>query len=205
MKLTVLSVLLTLLLAGCSWLPDHTGKYREVATLEPMTVPEDMVFLGRDDHFTVPNPELRLYPEKKRSRFVMPPPPSQLGEEASLAAAPAEAALDDMPDPQRTRIVLSRDGNDFPIIMIYTRFEWAWEYVGNGLGKTDLKITDRSRDLGVYYVTLPRRLSARSEEFQIKLSHTVNGVQVAFLNQKGSALADKSLGDTVLQLLYDQL
>ena len=89
--------------------------------------------------------------------------------------------------------------------MIYTAFPWAWEYVGQSLAETDLRIEDRSRDAGIFFVRVPKQYGLDEKEAQIKLSHTVNGVQVAVLNSRGTALVEAGPGKAILQRLYDSL
>ena len=43
-----------LTLAGCGLIPDNSLRYREAQVLEPMTVPGDMVFIGADPLYAVP-------------------------------------------------------------------------------------------------------------------------------------------------------
>jgi uncharacterized lipoprotein len=196
-RLAALSLIVTL--TGCSLLPDRTLDYRKAELLPRMVVPEDMVLLPSDDLFSVPDPERRLT-YKPKDRFDVPTPPV-----AEIAVEAEPSADAPVPDVRNTRIVLTRDGNDYPIIMIYTAFPWAWEYVGSSLGGTDIKIEDRSREAGIFFVRVPKQYGLGEREAQIKLSHTVNGVQVAVLNSRGTALVEQKPGQAILQRLYDNL
>lgn len=196
----VISVwLISLLFTGCSLSPDRRLEYRKVETLPRMALPEGMKLVAEDDRFAVPDAEQRLYYEKKE-RFELPFPP-QLGVLASEEPDQDVAA----PGVEKTRIVLSRDGNNYPMIMIETVYPWAWEYVGQALPTTELKIDDRNRDIGVYFVRVPERFGADSREVQIKLSRVANGVQVTVLDRKGEALLAREPGKQILQHLYDAL
>lgn len=195
----VLLIVSLLLLNGCSLLPDHTLDYRKAKVLPRMTVPEDMTVDSSEDLFGVPELDRRV-PYREKDRFEVPLPP-----ESVVSVEPAPAPDEPVPDVRNTRIVLTRDGNDYPIIMIYTAFPWAWEYVGQSLAETDLRIEDRSRDAGIYFVRVPKQYGLDEKEAQIKLSHTVNGVQVAVLNSRGSALVEAGPGQAILQRLYDSL
>ena len=192
-------VLLPLFLNACSFLPDHTLDYRKASVLPRMQVPDDMTMDSSEDMFRVPEVDRRVaYREK--DKFEAPTPPV-----AEVAVEPEPAADETVPDVRNTRIVLTRDGNDYPIIMIYTAFPWAWEYVGQSLADTDLRIEDRSRDAGIFFIRVPKQYGLNEKEAQIKLSHTVNGVQVAVLNSRGTALVDAGPGKAILQRLYDSL
>lgn len=188
-----------LALNGCSLLPDHTLDYRKAEVLPRMVVPEDMAVDSGEDFFRVPEADRRV-PYRAKDRFEVPTPPV-----SELAVEPVPAPGEPVPDVRNTRIVLTRDGNDYPIIMIYTAFPWAWEYVGQSLAETDLRIEDRSRDAGIFFVRVPKQYGLDEKEAQIKLSHTVNGVQVAVLNSRGTALAEAGPGKAILQRLYDSL
>ena len=195
----LLLALSVLALTGCSLLPDHTLDYRKAEVLPRMVVPEGMSVDSSEDLFRVPEPDRRVrYREK--DRFEVPTPP-----ETTVAVEPGPAPGEPVPDVRNTRIVMTRDGNDYPIIMIYTAFPWAWEYVGQSLAETDLRVEDRSRDAGIFFVRVPKQYGLGEKEAQIKLSHTVNGVQVAVLNSRGTALVEASAGKAILQRLYDSL
>ena len=195
----LLLALSVLALTGCSLLPDHTLDYRKAEVLPRMVVPEGMSVDSSEDLFRVPEPDRRVrYREK--DRFEVPTPP-----ETTVAVEPGPAPGEPVPDVRNTRIVMTRDGNDYPIIMIYTAFPWAWEYVGQSLAETDLRVEDRSRDAGIFFVRVPKQYGLGEKEAQIKLSHTVNGVQVAVLNSRGTALVEASAGKAILQRLYDRL
>ena len=195
----LLLALSVLALTGCSLLPDHTLDYRKAEVLPRMVVPEGMSVDSSEDLFRVPEPDRRVrYREK--DRFEVPTPP-----ETTVAVEPGPAPGEPVPDVRNTRIVMTRDGNDYPIIMIYTAFPWAWEYVGQSLAETDLRVEDRSRDAGIFFVRVPKQYGLGEKEAQIKLSHTVNGVQVTVLNSRGTALVEASAGKAILQRLYDSL
>lgn len=194
-----LLIVLPALLAGCSWLPDHTTDYQRVEPEKPMTVPADMYFEGEQPLFTVPDVEKRLYSDDPE-RVDVPKPPKldialreQLGEDA------------DRPDPTRTRIVLARDGNGYPNIMMYIAFQWAWEYVDQALAQTDLEVDDRDRESGVFFLEVPRNYGLDERDAQLKLSHTSNGVQIVVMDRKGESLVEKGPGQDILQALYDKL
>jgi outer membrane protein assembly factor BamC len=188
-----------LVLTGCSLLPDHTLDYRKAEVLPRMAVPEGMSVDSSEDLFRVPEPDRRV-PYREKDRFEVPTPPA-----AAVAVESGPAPDEPVPDVRNTRIVLTRDGNDYPIIMIYTAFPWAWEYVGQSLAETDLRVEDRSRDAGIFFVRVPKQYGLDEKEAQIKLSHTVNGVQVAVLNSRGTALVEAGPGKAILQRLYDSL
>lgn len=195
----ILVALPLLLLNGCFLLPDHTLDYRKAEVLPRMQVPEGMTLDSSEDLYRVPEAERRVA-YRAKDKFEVPTPPV-----AEVNVEPAPAPDEPVPDVRNTRIVLTKDGNDYPIIMIYTAFPWAWEYVGQSLAETDIRIEDRSRDAGIFFVRVPKQYGLDEKDAQIKLSHTVNGVQVAVLNSRGTALIEPGPGKAILQRLYDSL
>lgn len=192
-------VLVSSLIAGCSWIPDRTLVYREAEVAERMEVPEGMYFSGFQDSFPIPDAEDRVPPSTDRFRPPSPPQLAILGRlSEDLDAAPVE-------DPGRLSAIMGRDGNGYPILMLNTQFVWAWEYIGQALGRTDLNIEDRNRESGIYYIRVPSSYGLTERQAQIKLSHTVNGIQVAVLNQRGTTLVQQTPGQAILERLYNEL
>ncbi|HBL87809.1 MAG TPA: hypothetical protein DD399_13485, partial [Alcanivorax sp.] len=137
--------------AGCGLIPDNSLRYREAQVLEPITVPGDMVFIGADPLYAVPQMERRLQGKGEgEDKFEAPRPPQ-------LVAAPGEADDEEeqtpaAPDDNTGQAVLAKDGSGYPIIMMPTSFAWAWEKVSEALTQTDLRVTDRNRDQGVFFL-----------------------------------------------------
>lgn len=188
--------------SGCSWLPDSSLNYRDAQVLEPMEVPEDGVFIGEQPLYSVPRQEERLVGRgEDEKRFAVPRPPQLV----VLGSTDDDEAQQPAPKDASSKAILARDGNGYPIIMMSTRFAWAWEYVGEALGKTDLKISDRDREVGIYYLRVPERYTLGAKSAQLKLSHTTNGIQVAVLNEEGTALVEKTPGQAILERIFDEL
>ena len=188
--------------SGCGFLPNHHLDYRKAESIAPMNVPDGMVFLGEQALYPVP--EGKPKPEYESAKKDSIPEPPQLVRQDMAdnddVPLPAEGV-----DVTNTRVVMARDGNGYPIIMMHTPFSWAWEYVSQALSATDLKIDDRDRDSGTFYIKAPKKYEIDGREVQIKLSHTANGIQIAVLNRKGTSLLDKASGQKVIQRLYDEL
>ncbi len=200
MKKLFLFILSGVYVAGCSLMPDRTMDYRYAGSLPRMEVPEDMVFSGEQDLFPIPEAASADQKRRTRGRFEVPPAPR-------LDVTPTADRRHPGGDPSRSeiRVLMTRDGNGYPIIMMQTGFNWAWERVAGALKKTDIRINDRNRDSGIFFVTVPARYGLADTRAQVKLSHTVNGIQVALLNGQGTALVDKDPGLAVLQRLHDQM
>lgn len=187
----------TLVLTGCS----PSTAYRKAEERPPIKVPGDMVFEGEQPLYPIPDNGPRAQWDKANDKFQVPGPPQIREPEAEPSdeqAPPARA--------ENTRVVLARDGNGYPIIMMHTRFAWAWEYVGQALREAGFKIDDRDRESGLYYIDLPEPYREKKRKSaQIKLSHTANGIQIAVLKADGTALLDKGPGQDILSRLYEEL
>ena len=186
------------LLAGCGLFPDRTLVYQEAEPAEPMEIPSDMAFVGGDELYPVPDPERRL--ERTGKRFEPPRPPQ-------LEVARRENGTLDSVRPIRRdagRAVLTRDGNDYPVIMLPTDFAWAWEHTAAALEASELSVRDRNREAGIFNVRVPREHNIPGNEVQLRLSHTVNGIQLAILSRDGRSLVDRDISAEVLQTLHRQ-
>ena len=203
MKKAALTLALVVTAAsGCSWLPDSSLNYRDAQMLEPMQAPEDGVFIGEQPLYSVPRQEERLVGRgEDEKRFEVPKPPQLV----VLGGADEDESQQPAPKDASSKAILARDGNGYPIIMMSTRFAWAWEYVGDALGNTDLKISDRDREVGIYYLKVPERYTLDAKTAQLKLSHTTNGIQVAVLNEEGTALVEKTPGQAILERIFEEL
>mgnify|MGYP003571102279 FL=1 len=191
-------------LAGCGLIPDNSLRYREAQVLEPMTVPGDMVFIGAEPLYAVPQGERGRRGKGEGEEKLKAPRPPQ------LVAAPGEAEDDQEDTPVAApadtgQPVLAKDGSGYPIIMMPTSFAWAWEKVTEALTQTDLRVTDRNRDQGVFFLTVPERYQLQPPQARLKLSHTTNGIQVAVLNEEGTALAEKASGLAILESINGEL
>ena len=195
---TLATVMSVVMFSGCSWIPDRTLVYQEAETSPRMDVPEGMFFSGFQDGFPIPDVDQRVTPSDERFQPPTPPQLAILGREDDAEAAASV-------DPGRLSAIMGRDGNGYPIIMLNTQFVWAWEYVGQALGRTDLTIEDRNRESGIYYIRVPGSYGLSEQQAQLKLSHTVNGIQVAVLDRRGTALVAQTPGQAILERLNNEL
>lgn len=202
--LNLLVTALALSASGCSLFPDHRLDYRKAEVTTPMALPPGMAMTDAPALFPVPDPERRA-PYQEDEVMQVPEPPAlpvldQLDADPQAESVPAPGD-----DPTNTRVVLARDGSGYPMIMMYTSYAWAWEYVGQALTETDLRIDDRDRESGLYYLTVPKGYGLDEKVARLKLSQTVNGVQITVLDRKASALVDRGPGQDILQTLYNSL
>ena len=129
---------------------------------------------------------------------LMPPPP-----ELNVISEELEEELLEL-DPEKTSVILSRDGSGYPMIMMHTSFAWAWEYVSKAILETDLGVEDRDRESGVFYLDVPKSYGM-TDEAHLKLSQTAAGIQITVIEPKEGVLAEKGPSLDMLQVLYDKL
>lgn len=200
-KQVILVPLFSLLAAGCSWLPDHRLDYQDAAPGRALDLPAGLVMQDVTQAYDLPD-QGSLLPKGEKRRFSVPLP-------EQLASIRTEAEDRQVAEPapavSSVRSVMSNDGNGYPMIMVHTRFAWAWEYVGSALKKSGIKISDMDRAAGIYYIQLSKSRDIKEREIQVKLSHTTNGVQVVTMDKKGTALLDKTQGRVILTRIYAEL
>lgn len=195
----------SLVLAACSLLPDHSLDYRQAEVTPPMTMPDNMVFLGAQALYVVPDQQDRLTgPRQGEDGFEAPQPPQLLALSSGKGTAGEEAAVPPPPGKDTTP-VLGKDGSGYPIIMMPVSYAWAWERVTQALTQTDLRVTDRNRDQGLFYLTVPEHYRLSPPQAKLKLSHTTNGVQVTVLKGEGAELAAKDSSLAILEQIQDKL
>lgn len=204
-QITVIAAV-SLGLTACALLPDHSLDYRDAKVLKPMTVPDGMVFLGAQGLYQVPNRQERLTgPLDGEDSFEAPRPP-QLVKTGDDGEPGTPEAVTPPPPGTDTTPILAKDGSGYPIIMMPVSYAWAWEKVGQALTQTDLRVTDRNRDQGLFYLTVPERYRLSPPQARLKLSHTTNGIQVTVLGgNEGMELAPKDSGLAILEQVHAKL
>lgn len=186
-------------LAGCSLFPNHRLDYQDVQRGEPLTVPAN-IHLRHQAAYTLPD-NGPLLPADQYGELTIKPP-AQLPSLVQVKNTQKPADKAPAPDVRQVRSVLTQDGNGYPMIMMHTRFAWAWEYVAQALKESDINIEDRNRSAGVFYVQLPEKYDEKERDARVKLSHTTNGIQVVAMKEDGGALLKKSIGHLLLAGIY---
>ncbi|MCG8669460.1 MAG: outer membrane protein assembly factor BamC [Pseudomonadales bacterium] len=103
-----------------------------------------------------------------------------------------------------TSFVMTRDGNDLPVLVIQKDFNRAWIDVGEALDKSDLVVEDRNRSLGLYYVVYGKNEEGDENIFQLKLNRAENGIQVA-VQLDDENIAPKDVSDEILETVKENL
>lgn len=188
-----------LMLVACS-----TGtEYRKAEMIQSMETPSGVSFEGGEPLYSVPDADQRTRYDEDDDKFVVPEPPQV---RAPIADSEDEDTDPGKPGPDteiETR--LTQDGNGYPIIMMRTRFAWAWARVEQGLAEADIRVNDRNRASGLFYVRLPEGLEAEDRRVRLKLSQTANGIQLAVLKRKSEELLARTPARGLLERLHEQL
>ncbi|PCJ46081.1 MAG: hypothetical protein COA99_03500 [Moraxellaceae bacterium] len=75
--------------------------------------------------------------------------------------------------------LMTRDGNDYPVLMMQMDFNRAWIDVGLAIKKAELTQTDLNLSLGIYYIAVEVEDEEEPQIYEVKLISANNGVQVA--------------------------
>jgi len=198
-----LSLLMSVLvwLTACSLFPNHRLDYQQVKLGDSLSLPEGMEINDAQQAYLLPD-DGPLLSEQQKGKLVIEPPKRLASIEIQQQDLDSSAP---MPVVKQVNSVMSNDGNGYPMIMIHTRFAWAWEYVEQALEASRIKVTDRDRAAGVYFIRLPKNIDTKQTAAEVKLSHTTNGVQVVALDKKGVELLNKEQGRLLLARIYAEL
>jgi len=212
-RLALAPLLLVLLLpAGCGQngiFRDRGFDYLRAEPGKPLAYPEGLAAIPSQELYPVPDLEQRAKAvegqkrkKRKKPKIEIPEPPKLVKLDAAAAEAPADAG-----DPvlSADRVVLTRDGNGYPVLMLDVGFDWAWQRVGDALAKESMvKVEDLDRGRAVYYVVVDGKRNSADEPWQLKLNYTANGVQVA-LQVDENGMAPIELAEPLIRKLKDGL
>ncbi len=100
--------------------------------------------------------------------------------------------------------LLTRDGNDFPVLVMQRDFNRAWIAVAEALEKSGLIIEDRNRSLGIFYLNYGEDDEGEPVQYQLKLNRAENGIQVA-VQISDDEVAPKAVSDQILESVKENL
>lgn len=196
-------VLAALLLSGCGQhgiFRDRGFDYLQARVAQPLAYPDGMTPIPAQELYPVPDAEQRQAPSasKKKRKIEVPLPPQLV----TLEQAPEVKGSSSQVVPE-TRVVLTRDGNNYPVLMLDLDFDWAWQEVGDALKQqSSVKVEDIDRGLGVYFIAIDGKRNSVGEPWQLKLNYTANGIQVA-LQVDENAMAPVELSAPLMEQLKD--
>lgn len=207
MMRTLVASVLALALAGCGsngLFRDRGFDYLRAEVGVPLNYPDGIRAIPAQELYPVAGVEQRrrLTNDEKPSLDI--PAPPQLMNIAQPGAA-IEVADGGSRKVTEAQVAATRDGNDYPVLMLDLGFDWAWQAVGDALRIVDgLAVVDLDRQQAAYFVTVDGKRNSAGEPYLLKLNYTANGIQVA-LQVDENAMAPKELAVVLMQKLRDGL
>lgn len=203
----LLAIPAALVLAGCGnhgMFRDRGNDYLKAEVGKPLVYPEGIRPIPSQELYPVPDVDnrRRLVAGEKPVTEI-PPPPQVVALDAPAAGPEPVADTGTANRIPEAKVSLTRDGNDYPVLMLDLAFDRAWQVIGDALrGIGSVKVDDIDRDRAVYYVVLDGKRSSAGEPYELKLNYTANGIQVA-LQVDENAMAPKELSEPLMQQLKD--
>lgn len=108
------------------------------------------------------------------------------------------------------RYTMTRDGNDYPVLVINLDFNHAWLEVGQALALAKIPVQDLNRSLGIYYlqrsVVVPDEEEDEdvTRELQLRVIRAETGIQVA-VQLDDDTVAPKDVSTEILTALSEKL
>ncbi len=126
-----------------------------------------------------------------------------------------------------SRVSLTEDGNNNPVLNLGADFDRAWSSVGRSLETANVRVDDLNRSLGVYYINLAEgaeskdkergffsrlwnseptkeEVDARAERYQVRLTKAADNVQVT-VEKDLNTVAPAEVARRVLALIQENL
>lgn len=181
---------------------DRGYDYLKADPGKPLVYPEGMAPLASREAWPVPDPDKRrvLAPGEKPG-VEIPPPPRIVTDDM---AAPAPTTGSGQPVPA-SRVLLTADGNGYPVLMLDLDFNWAWQEMGDALkDMPGVTVEDLDREQAIYFLVIEGKRGPAGEPFQLKLNFTANGIQVA-LQVDEDTLAERELSAPLMEKIRDGL
>lgn len=197
-----------LIVAGCGSkgpFRDRGFDYLRAEPVPPLVYPEGMRPIPAQELYPVSGIENRPpVAADKQKRIEIPKPPQVVDLNEKSADQPATPAADGGKKVvSAAQVVLTRDGNAFPVLMLDINFDWAWQAVGDALkAVADVKVEDIDRGRAIYYLSINGKRSSADEPWQLKLNYTLNGIQLA-LQIDENTMAAAELSAPLMQSLRD--
>lgn len=83
-------------------------------------------------------------------------------------------------DESLPRVVLSKDGNGYPILVVEWDFNRTWESVGASLARAEIAVDDLNRTAGIFFLKNTWKKDKEDPELlELKLSRAENGIMIA--------------------------
>ena len=176
-----------LILSGCGMLPDHSLDYRQASNLKPLVLPEGQSGKSIQPLYAIPELPVAKRTvtltegEGRKSKFAIPAP-APLTEMTAAGAQSGPALTTGSTKPR-----MVNDGNGAPVLQVDGNEEQVWDNLGRALETGKVRVDDRNRSLGIYFIKLP--VEGKTPELQLKMTRTA-GTTVLFLQINEETVAD---------------
>jgi uncharacterized lipoprotein len=200
---------LAALLAGCGShgvFRDRGFDYLRAEAVAPLAYPEGLQAIPAKELYPVPGIDTRRrLADGEKPELVVPAPPQLLElatiSESSVPVPSPAAGGKVLPE----QVVLTADGNGYPVLMMTLGFDWAWQILGDVLAAQEgVEVVDLDREQAAYFVVVNGKRSGSGEPYQLKLNYTANGIQLA-LQVNDDAMAPRELAAALMGRLRDGL
>lgn len=186
-------------LSACSWLGGEKGVFRDrsldyrhqALDAQPLSYPQGQKVRPARELYPAPTTGAAL-PDK----FEVPRPKPLVPEGEGKPEAPVADAETPVAAP-----VLANDGNGYPVLRFSDDFNLVWDRLSAVLTKAGVKVDDRDRSVGLYFIQLPDD-KGKLAPYQLKLSRGVSG-PVLSLQQNEETVAPQGLAEALLDKVRD--
>ena len=76
------------------------------------------------------------------------------------------------------RILLTQDGNHYPVLELEQEFAPAWSNIGRALQKAHIKVDDLNRSLGIYYIRYDAEDKKATTAYELKVTRAENDIHI---------------------------
>ncbi|MBI4808715.1 MAG: outer membrane protein assembly factor BamC [Nitrosomonadales bacterium] len=179
------------LLAGCSIFERKQVDYKAGAVqTQALEVPPDLTVPETDQRYTIPGTDgekVANYSEYTKKKTEQP----------CVNPAPVEAAVAPMANAKL------QDNKGVKRIQLGEPFDRSWRRIGLALEKARIAVTDKDRNKGIYFISIPAK--DKAADYQVTVRETREGSEAAVVNAAGKNDAETArLVETVYQNLEEK-
>lgn len=186
----VLGYVAVSLLAGCSMFASKEVDYEAGAVkVQPLEVPPNLVKPETDPRYAIPGKEgekVAKYSEYNKQQKEQP------------CLAP-----EDTPPAKAAPAARLHEGNGAKVIQFGEPFDRSWRKIGLALDRARIKVTDKDRSKGIYFISVPdTEDKQKTSSYQVLVRETGEGSETSVIKADGKG--DATTGKLV-ETLFSNL
>lgn len=185
-----LGLIATSMLLACS--TDRQVDYKKGAVqTPPLEVPPDLTVPESEQRYTIPGTDgekVASYSEYAKQPAEQP------------CVAPASAPVAATSEPELTAELKETDG--VKTILLPEPFDRSWRKVGLALEQAGVKVTDKDRANGIYFIPAPGKSDKKRPDYQVTV-HETNGVTEVAANDGDGESNEETL--RLIEVLFKNL